>query len=113
MATKFRKRKVAGTKKRFVGKPAGQIQQRVQAVGPEHFGVVAVDCAKRRSKWMLCNFYGRAIIIEVWVAQLRANLVTAAPEPIRLNRRQPPCGSNLRGCVRLIVSPRQVCPMAT
>jgi hypothetical protein len=34
----------------------------VQAVGPEHFGIVAVDCAKRRSKWMLCNFYGKVII---------------------------------------------------
>ncbi len=44
------------------GKPTGQIQQRVQAVGPEHFGVVSVDCAKRRSKWMLCNFYGKVVI---------------------------------------------------
>jgi transposase len=34
----------------------------VQAVGPEHFGIVPVDCAKRRSKWMLCNFYGKVII---------------------------------------------------
>jgi hypothetical protein len=40
--------------KRFIG--AGKIQERVQAVGPEHFGVVAVDCAKRRSKGMLCSF---------------------------------------------------------
>jgi transposase len=62
MVTKTRKRKFAGSKKRFVGKPTGQIQERVQAVGPEHFGVVAVDCAKRRSKWMLCNFYGKVIL---------------------------------------------------
>jgi transposase len=62
MVTKTRKRKVAGSKKRFVGKPTGQIQERVQAVGPEHFGIVAVDCAKRRSKWMLCNFYGKVLI---------------------------------------------------
>jgi transposase len=62
MVTKTRKRKVAGSKKRFIGKPTGQIQERVQAVGPEHFGIVAVDCAKRRSKWMLCNFYGKVII---------------------------------------------------
>jgi transposase len=34
----------------------------VQTVGPEHFGVVAVDCAKRRSKWLLCNFYGKVLI---------------------------------------------------
>ena len=62
MVTKSRKRKFAGSKKRFVGKPTGQIQERVQAVGPEHFGIVAVDCAKRRSKWMLCNFYGKVLI---------------------------------------------------
>ena len=62
MVTKTRIRKSTGSKKRFIGKPTGQIQERVQAVGPEHFGIVAVDCAKRRSKWMLCNFYGKVII---------------------------------------------------
>ncbi|MCH8151172.1 MAG: hypothetical protein IH830_02220 [Planctomycetes bacterium] len=62
MLTRTRKRKSTGSKRRFIGKPNGQIQQRVQDVGPEHFGVVAVDCAKRRSKWMLCNFYGKVII---------------------------------------------------
>ena len=62
MVTKTKKRRFTGSKKRFIGKPAGQIQERVQAVGPEHFGVVAVDCAKRRSKWMLCNFFGKVII---------------------------------------------------
>lgn len=62
MATRSKKRTSAGTKKRFIGKPTGQIQQRVQAVGPEHFGIVAVDCAKRRSKWLLCDFYGKVLI---------------------------------------------------
>lgn len=62
MVTRLKKRKSAGSSKRFIGKPTGQIQERVQAVGPEHFGVVAVDCAKRRSKWMLCNFYGKVLI---------------------------------------------------
>lgn len=62
MATRSKNRKSTGSKKRFIGKPAGQIQERVQAVGPEHFGVVSVDCAKRRSKWMLCNFYGKVIV---------------------------------------------------
>ena len=37
---------------RYVGKPAGVIQHRVEVVGPSHFGVVSVDCAKRRSKWL-------------------------------------------------------------
>jgi transposase len=55
-------KKEAQDKKRFVGKPHGQIQDRVKLVGPEHFGVVAVDCAKRRSKWMLVDFYGKVII---------------------------------------------------
>jgi transposase len=62
MASRTRVRKSRGSNKRFVGKPTGQIQERVQAVGPEHFGIVAVDCAKRRSKWMLCDFYGKVII---------------------------------------------------
>jgi transposase len=62
MVTRFKKRKSTGSKNRFIGKPTGQIQERVQAVGPEHFGIIAVDCAKRRSKWMLCNFYGKVII---------------------------------------------------
>ena len=34
-------------------KPSGSLHPRVQKVGPEHFGIVAVDCAKARSKWML------------------------------------------------------------
>ena len=62
MVTGSKKRKSTGSKKRFIGKPTGQIQERVQAIGPEHFGIVAVGCAKRRSKWMLCDFYGKVII---------------------------------------------------
>ena len=62
MVARFKKRKFSGAKRRFIGKPGGQIHQRVQAAGPEHFGVVAVDCAKRRSKWMLCNFYGKVLV---------------------------------------------------
>lgn len=84
MATRTKKRKSPSSKKRFIGKPTGQIQERVQAVGPEHFGVVSVDCAKRRSKWMLCNFYGKVIIeptiVEHTAGGLRAmtQLVTEA-----------------------------------
>ena len=62
MVTGLKKRKSAGSKKRFIGKPNGQVQERVQAAGPEHFGIVSVDCAKCRSKWMLCNFYGKVLI---------------------------------------------------
>jgi transposase len=45
-----------------VHKPQGVIQPRVQRVGPEHFGIVSVDCAKARFKWMLCDFYGNVIL---------------------------------------------------
>ena len=62
VSTETKNRKSRGSRRRFIGKPTGLIQERVQAVGPEHFGIVAVDCAKRRSKWLLCNFYGKVIV---------------------------------------------------
>ena len=43
-------------------KPRGTFHPRVQKVGPEHFGIVAVDCAKARSKWMLADFYGNIVV---------------------------------------------------
>src|SRR5881396_3498021 len=43
-------------------RPRGLFHSRVQQVGPEHFGIVSVDCAKARSKWMLADFYGRILI---------------------------------------------------
>src|SRR5437016_8330593 len=42
-------------------KPRGTFHPRVQKVGPEHFGIVCFDCAKARSKWMLCDFYGKIL----------------------------------------------------
>ena len=42
--------------------PRGALFQRVKDVGPEHFGVLAVDCAKARSKWMLADYYGKVLI---------------------------------------------------
>ena len=84
MVARTKYRKSSGSKKRFIGKPTGQIQERVQAVGPDHFGIVAVDCAKRRSKWMLCNFYGKVLIeptrITIYVP---AMLATHLEERIR------------------------------
>jgi transposase len=35
---------------------------RVQAVGPEHFGIVAIDCAKATSHFLLADFYGKLIL---------------------------------------------------
>lgn len=46
----------------IIHKPRGALHARVQAVGPEHFGIVSIDCAKARSKWMLANFYGTVLV---------------------------------------------------
>ncbi len=62
MATRRNSRKSRTISPAVLGKPRGMIQARVQEVGPEHFGIVAVDCAKARSKWMLCDFYGKVLI---------------------------------------------------
>jgi hypothetical protein len=62
MVTKRNSRKSRTIGPAVLGKPNGVIQPRVQAVGPERFGIVAVDCAKARSKWMLCDFYGNVLI---------------------------------------------------
>src|SRR5487761_1574618 len=48
--------------------------------GPEHFGIVAVDCAKARSKWMLCDFYGRVLIEPTTVEHQRAALRSATEQ---------------------------------
>src|SRR5262249_5146252 len=55
-------------------KPSGSIHPRVQRVGPEHFGIVAVDCAKARSKWMLTDFYGNILIEPTPVEHTRPGL---------------------------------------
>src|SRR6266849_9134396 len=59
--TRTRKRRSA-RRPEVLHKPAGVIHPRVQKVGPEHFGIVSVDCAKARSKWMLCDFYGNVLV---------------------------------------------------
>ena len=43
-------------------KPRGIIHPRVQAVGPQHFAILCIDCAKIRSKIMLADFYGRVLL---------------------------------------------------
>ena len=62
MATKRRSRKSRKARQGYLGTPNGVIQHRVEEVGPEHFGVVAVDCGKARAKWMFCNFYGKVLV---------------------------------------------------
>jgi transposase len=68
------------SKKRFfsapqtIHKPRGVISPRVQRVGPEHFGIVCVDCAKARSKWSLTDYYGRVLVPPTEVAHTQACL---------------------------------------
>lgn len=92
MATTRKSRK-SGTRRRkvrlAVHKPHGGFHPRVQKVGPEHFGVVCVDCAKHRSKFMVADFYGKLLVpptivehnrfdLEAAVAQVRAAFATHA-----------------------------------
>lgn len=77
MATKRNSRKLKGGGIALLGKPNGVIQPRVQQAGPERFGIVAVDCAKARSKWMLCDFYGRVLIPPTTVEHGQAQLTLA------------------------------------
>jgi transposase len=58
-------------------KPRGVIHPRVQAVGPEHFGLVCVDCAKARSRMMLADFYGRVLLEPTTVEHNQSNFETA------------------------------------
>jgi len=83
MATVTKTRLAKITRNRFIGKPHGQIQDRVRKVGPEHFGVISVDCAKRRSKWMLCDFYGR-VIIEPTIVEHNAGSLKAMTDLARI-----------------------------
>jgi len=77
MVTKRNSRKSRTIGPAVLGKPNGVIQSRVQAVGPERFGIVAVDCAKARSKWMLCDFYGKVLLPPTVVEHRRAALEMA------------------------------------
>src|SRR5262245_348145 len=54
-----------------VHKPTGALHPRVEKVGPEHFGIVSIDCAKARSKWMLADFFGNVLIEPVVVPHTR------------------------------------------
>jgi transposase len=63
-----------------VARPSGSIHVRVQKAGPEHFGIVAVDCAKSRSKWMLTDFYGNILTSPTVVEHTRQGLDDAVAQ---------------------------------
>jgi transposase len=58
----FKRTRRKAKERAYVGKALGVIQPRVAAVGPERFGIVAVDCGKGASVWMLADFYGRRLL---------------------------------------------------
>lgn len=60
-----------------VQKPSGQVTARVQAVGPEHFGLCCIDCAKARSRYFLADFYGQPLLLPTTVAHTRGDLQAA------------------------------------
>src|ERR1700679_643736 len=60
-----------------VHKPQGVIHPRVRAIGPENFAFICVDCAKRRSKIMVADFYGRVLMEPPVVEHARIALETA------------------------------------
>jgi transposase len=62
MQARHRRRPAPSVSLDHLGQPRGLLSARVQAVGPEHFGIVAIDPAKDRSCWMLADFYGRILI---------------------------------------------------
>ena len=74
---KSKKRRTKSFALAVLGKPSGIIQPRVQEVGPEHFGIVCVDCAKARSKWFFCDFYGRVLVEPSVVEHRRSDFQTA------------------------------------
>src|SRR2546428_1490586 len=78
-ATRVRQRS-RSRRPEILQKPAGVIHVRVQKVGPEHFGIVSVDCAKARSKWLLCDFYGSVLIPPTVVEHNRAGLEAAVAQ---------------------------------
>ena len=70
-------RQVRSRRSFLIQKPQGQVTHRVQAVGPEHFGVLCFDCAKARSKFMLADFYGKPLLAPQTVEHTRGHLRAA------------------------------------
>ena len=62
MAAKSKSKRARKSRSHSVHKPRGVIHPRVQAVGPQHFAFICVDCAKSRSKMMVADFYGRVLM---------------------------------------------------
>lgn len=68
-------------------KPNGVLVPRVQQVGPEHFGILAIDCAKARSRYFLANFYGQVLLEPTTLPHTRGDFHVAI-ERVRQAMRQ-------------------------
>ena len=77
MATATTRRSTRRQPPGSIGKPRGIVHPRVQAVGPDHFGIVCFDCAKARSKFLVADFYGRVLVPPTVVAHNRLELEAA------------------------------------
>ena len=62
MSTAIRSKRRSPRRPQPIRKPRGVLSPRVQHVGPEHFGIVSIDCAKACSKWMLSDLYGKILL---------------------------------------------------
>src|SRR5262245_28407318 len=82
MAMKARSPRRRVQRRHEVHRPAGALHPRVERVGPQHFGIVSVDCAKARSKWMLADFFGKVLVAPVEIAHNR-NGFQAATQQLR------------------------------
>src|SRR5437588_2977322 len=80
MRSKHSARKSQSRAAEFLQKPRGVLHPRVQEVGPEHFGIISIDCAKARSKWMLADFYGKVLVPPTEVAHNRVELDDAVAQ---------------------------------
>lgn len=69
-----------------IQKPNGQLSPRVQAVGPERFGIVAVDVAKKRSRLLVADFYGNILMPPVTVEHERGPLEAVIAQVRRVVR---------------------------
>jgi Transposase len=58
-------------------KPTGTLHPRVQAVGPERFGIVCIDCTKARSKFLLADFYWKDLVPPTVIAHDRGGFEAA------------------------------------
>lgn len=67
MSASRKRRRSSSRPSDVIQSPAGTFHPRVQKVGPEHFGIVSIDCAKARSKWMLADFFGNVFIPPTFV----------------------------------------------